>query len=332
MTEYELKQLRLYRQHLTFLSDELTVLHDLNGIQTQFMVNIFHALKIRCKKEVSDALLRESCVKNWTIRGTVHVFAADDLPLFKNNAELYRKTADLPKWKQDWFDFLLQQVAHGVCEREDLKSACVSHNIPQDQLNDLFDSWGGGMRDLCERGFLNYVVQEKKAFVISPDFEPMETKSAQVEMARRYFLHYAPATIQDAAYYFGWTQTKVKEIMRSLPLEELEINGQNLYFLPPLESDVPDIPPVLFLAGFDPLLLGYQKKESIFLPQQYLRAIFNLAGIVMPAILVNGTVAGRWRKKGGKLTIELFDTSIEKKVLKEKAEETFADLKKIEFQ
>lgn len=33
-------------------------------------------------------------------------------------------------------------------------------------------------------------------------------------------------------------------------------------------------------------MLDYQKKESICLPQEHLRGIFNLAGIVMPSILL----------------------------------------------
>lgn len=31
---------------------------------------------------------------------------------------------------------------------------------------------GGVVREMCERGFINYVVQEKKAFCLSPAFTP----------------------------------------------------------------------------------------------------------------------------------------------------------------
>ena len=53
-------------------------------------------------------------------------------------------------------------------------------------------------------------------------------------------------------------------------------------------------------------MLGYEKKESLYLPPEHLRKIFNLAGIVMPAVLLNGQVVGRWRKKNRALAIELF--------------------------
>ena len=66
------------------------------------------------------------------------------------------------------------------------------------------------------------------------------------------------------------------------------------------------IPDCLLLAGFDPLVLGYEKKQSIFLPQEYLRGIFSLSGIVMPPVLLHGSVAGRWKHSGKRLLITQF--------------------------
>ena len=93
------------------------------------------------------------------------------------------------------------------------------------------------------------------------------------------------------------------------------------------------MPQCLFLAGFDQLMLGYEKKESLYLPQEHLRKIFNLAGIVMPALMLNGQVVGKWKQKNGKLTVELFDMvrEKEKKTVTEKAETLWNDLIKIEF-
>ena len=53
-------------------------------------------------------------------------------------------------------------------------------------------------------------------------------------------------------------------------------------------------------------MLGYQKAESVFLPQEYIRGIFNLSGIVMAPILLRGRVAGRWKQREGKLTLTPF--------------------------
>ena len=80
-------------------------------------------------------------------------------------------------------------------------------------------------------------------------------------------------------------------------------------------------------------MLGYEKKESLYLPQEYLRSIFNLAGIVMPPLLLNGQVVGKWKLKNRKLAVEMF-TGLgkqEKGLVEEKAEALWADLIKIEF-
>ena len=48
MTAEELKVRQLTNQYLIVPGDKLTVVRDLCGIQSQFMVNAMHSLKIRC--------------------------------------------------------------------------------------------------------------------------------------------------------------------------------------------------------------------------------------------------------------------------------------------
>ena len=91
-----------------------------------------------------------------------------------------------------------------------------------------------------------------------------------------------------------------------------------------------ELPACLFLAGFDQLMLGYEKTESLFLPREHMRDIFNLAGIVRPAILVNGTVVGWWSLKKRKLKITLFSPA-DQKLIFDTATSLWSDLKQIEY-
>ena len=88
----ELKICQLTNQHLIQPADKMAVIRDLCGVQAQFMVNAMHSLKIRCN-DFKENTAADGLVKNWTVRGTVHVFAESDLPLFIrcNNGEAYRK-------------------------------------------------------------------------------------------------------------------------------------------------------------------------------------------------------------------------------------------------
>jgi hypothetical protein len=203
-----------------------------------------------------------------------------------------------------------------------------------EEVDSMFEAWGGGIRELCERGFMHYVVQEKKAYIASPEFKPIPEEEAKLEIARRYFTNMGPATIHDAMYYTGAKQAEVKNWLKILPVKSFDCEGKTYYYIPNGKCYDKEIPPCIFLAGFDQLMLGYQKKESIYLPQEHLRGIFNLAGIVMPPILLRGMVVGKWKKKNENLTCTLFEavSDREKKIICDTAEELWRSIKKITFE
>jgi hypothetical protein len=226
-------------------------------------------------------------------------------------------------------DLIVDAISQGIDERDALKAVCKKAGMTENESQSLFDPWGGTIRALCEAGRICHKVQEKKAYQLCPAFEPMAEESARIELARRYFSHFGPATVKDAAYFFGTTQTKVKSWLKQLPVTETTLDGKSYFYI---DNGLPadDLPACLFLAGFDQLMLGYEKTESLFLPKEHMRDIFNLAGIVRPAVLVNGTVVGWWNLKNRKLKITLFSPD-EKALIRTAAIRQFIDLKQIEF-
>lgn len=349
MTLEEIKIRQITNQFLVEPADKMTVVHALCGVQAQFMANAMHSLKIRCS-DYQESTLRDGLVKNWTLRGTVHVFAEDDLPLFIhcNNGQNYRRNDwheasfwnqraqwSLTPQRQAYFtEVILEALSHDTeLTREELKGICREHGMTEPEEGSMFDPWGGGIRELCERGFMNYVVQEKKAFCLAPAFTPIPERQAKLEMARRYFTHMAPATIHDAMYYFHATTAQVREWISQLPVSTAEYGGRTYYYIAGNRSYDQNIPRCTFLAGFDPLLLAHEKKESLFLPEEHLRAIFNLAGIVMPALMLDGQVVGKWKKQKGKLRITPFRsvTPEEKKSITDDAQSLWDDITAIIF-
>ena len=327
----EIRLRRLAGQHLIAPADTLSVVRDLCGVQAQFMSNALHALRIRSSEPEGDGL-----VKNWTIRGTVHVFAESDLPLFIRAGDYRKNEWSDPNWwnsRPDWAlgperqrylsDVVLAALAEGPRTREELRELCRAEGMTPAEEGSMFHPWGGGLRQLCER----------KEFHLSPVFEPIPEDEAKLELAKRYFTHYGPATVKDAAYFFGTTQTEVKKWLRSLPAEAVECEGRTYYYIGSECNSGADIPGCIFLAGFDQLMLGYEKKESLFLSREHLRAIFSLAGIVMPAVLLHGRVAGRWKRRGRRLSVELF-SPVEGKdteLIRESAEALWSDISAVEF-
>ena len=333
MTLEEIKLRRLAGQHLLAPTDTQTVVKDLCGVQAQFLSHALLGLSIRCAEVNTDGL-----IKSLTNRGTMHLFSRDDLPLFFHEGRVHslrpvdtlESDAFIGADRKAYFaDLIVDAVSQGIDERETLKAVCEKAGMTESESQSLCDPWGGTIRALCEAGRICHKVQEKKAYQLCPAFEPMAEEPARIELARRYFTHFGPATIKDAAYFFGTTQTKVKSWLKQLPVTETTLDGKSYFYI---DNGLPagELPKCLFLAGFDQLMLGYEKTESLFLPKEHLRDIFNLAGIGRPAILVNGTVVGWWNLKNRKLKITLF-SSAETKQIQRAAESLWPNLKQIEF-
>ena len=329
----ELKLRRLAGQHLLAPSDTQTVVKDLCGVQAQFLSHALHGLSIRCPEVNTDGL-----IKSWTNRGTMHLFSADDLPLFLHEGRTHflravdtlETDAYIDAARKSYFaDLIVEAIAQGIDEREVLKAVCEKAGMTERESQSIFDPWGGTIRALCETGRICHKVQEKKAYQLCPAFEPMAEEPARIELARRYFTHFGPTTVKDAAYFFGTTQRVVKSWMKQLPLSDTTLDGRTYFFI---DAGMPaaELPSCLFLAGFDQLMLGYEKTESLFLPREHMRQIFNLAGIVRPAILVNGNVVGWWNLKNRVLKLTIFSPA-EETLLSDAASRLWPDLKRIEF-
>lgn len=311
MTLHELRMLQLQHSHLLSPASAQQVLRDLCGFQAQFFSNALHALRIRS----IDDCDQDTWIKSWTLRGTMHLFHKDDLPLFFHEGRKVflrsKDTMQTDEWissvrKAYFADLILDLLQGGEKARDELKTACFSAGLTERESESVFDPWGGLLRALCEQGKICHAAQEKKAFRLCPSFTPMDERSAKEELFTRYFIHYGPATIRDAAYFFKMTQAEVNLWLSQLPAEPCEVDGKTYYSIGGTRAAA-ELPVCLFLAGFDPLLLGHEKSESLFLPPEHLRGIFNLAGIVNPAVLLRGRVVGKWKKTNKTLSITLFE-------------------------
>ena len=146
MTLEEIKLRRLAGQHLLAPTDTQTVVKDLCGIQAQFLSHTLHGLSIRCNEIRTDSL-----VKSWTIRGTMHLFSADDLPLFLHEGRTHflrpvdtlESDAYINADRKAYFaDLIVDAVAQGIDERDLLKAICEKAGMTEEESKSLFDPWG----------------------------------------------------------------------------------------------------------------------------------------------------------------------------------------------
>ena len=306
MDSRQRRQIILARQRLTAPADPEAVCRDLNGLQAQFFSYTRHGMATRCRSSLGPDWSR-GLVKSWTVRGTMHLFREADLPLFlhRDRGHFLR---DVDRFTGDQFadearkryfaQVILEGIDSGDGAREDLRLLCRRAGMTDREEEGLFNGWGGLLRAMAEAGMICYQPREEKVFRRCPPFIPMDREAAELELARRYFAHFGPATVGDAAYYFHTSQKQVRAWLGELPVETASWGGRDCFFLDDCRRDFPDVPDCVLLAGFDQLMLGYEKKESVFLPQEHLRGIFNRSGIVLPCLLLEGQAAGQWKVSG----------------------------------
>ena len=246
-------------------------------------------------------------------------------------------TLDTDEWisaerKRYFADLILSAVSEGNNEREGLKQICAKAGMTANEEKSIFNPWGGLIRALCESGRLSHAVSERKALVPCPAFTPMEKDEAECELVRRYFTHYGPAMIRDAVYFFGCKQSDVKRWLDKLPVKAVTCGERTYYYIEETPENR-EIPACIFLAGFDPLMMGYEKTENPFLPQEYLRAVFSLSGIVMPTLLIDGSVGGKWKRTGKRIDVTLFDQASRKTkaMIEDAAGQIWHDVKEVRF-
>ena len=320
MTREEILLRRMAGQYLSAPADMRTAARGLCGVQAQYLSNALHALAIR-STDFSESAAREQLVKSWTLRGTAHVFDPDDLPLFLTCGENCRRNVwDAPSfWNQregwaltpdrqaELTEVIVRALDSGPHTREALKLLCRAHGMTEAEEAAMFDPWGGGLREAFERGFAVYAVCGEKTLLPCPRFAPMAQDAAAVELARRYFTHYGPATIHDAMYFFRAPAREVRRWLEQLPVQAAECGGRTYFYMNMPEAPAGSALDCVFLAGFDPFLLGYEKKESLILPPEHLRRVFSLAGIVFPTVLLHGRICAVWKRKGCSLTVTPFE-------------------------
>lgn len=188
--------------------------------------------------------------------------------------------------------------------REELKILCRAEKMTQEEEKQVFNAWGGLFRYMVERGEV-YQEYGAKRFHRLIDFQPLLREKAELEIAQRYFSGFGPVSLADARYYFKENKSTVLKWMKQLDLKTVEVAGEERFYLGELEEA--ELPDCLFVAGFDQLLLGYEKKANPFFNPKYIRNIYTLTGIVKPVVFYKGRFVATWKRDKGTILLDIFE-------------------------
>jgi hypothetical protein len=292
------------------------------GIQAQVMSAAELALCTRVEglapRDVQAAIFQDrTLVKTWAMRGTLHLLAASELPLYVA-ARDWQQTA---RWSNYFTAFglttsaqqeaFLSAIPHvleqGPLTRKQLADAVASHTgIAQARDFMLSESWGTPLKPAAYRGDLCFGPgQGKTATFMNPrgsigEWQPIEPQQALAELARRYLWAYGPATSDDFRFWWGCGKTLAKTLFHELSeeVEEVEVEGWRAFALRatvPLMQSVEPVEQIHLLPLFDAYTIGAPPRggEPLLAPA-YKSQVFNQQGWAFAVVLVNGSIQGVW--------------------------------------
>jgi hypothetical protein len=336
----EVRARRLARSFLTTRASPdrlLEVVHNLGGVHAQVQASAELQLATRVdgitQQDVREALWeRRELVKAWTLRGTLHLHPADDLPLWLAAARAV--WAGEPQELEAWVD--PKGELHPALGREDVKeirdavlgaldgrcllrkelAAQVVQRVgpkAQGRLLSGFAFFGGAV--LCQGP-----PQGSKITLARPDqwvqhWEELDEHESLREICRRYLRTYGPVTPKDFGEWFASRQFKsadARALFDSIgnELDEVDVDGHAAFVLV-ADTDFPQPEgSVRLLSEYDVYVMGFRERDQL-VPDEARRQVAahgrgkyeGPAGVRF--LMIDGIAAGLWERKKRARRIEL---------------------------
>ena len=273
MTEVNLtERIIRKRMHGLYLSrrceDIETLAHEMLGLHSWFYRNVPFSAIIR-GTDITG--WKTKLTKTWLYRGTLHGVVYEDLPellaLHAGESYLARYFGD--KIVESIADEVLRYMEDGVYSRTEFRRI-FADQYDAELIETMFSPWGGIFVHLARLGKVAFRDMASRDFdLISA--EPTQTFDEVLPgLIRRFFTVYGPATLNDAAWFFGLWKNDVNKL-RELPLDEFYCfdHGGSRYY-DAGDHDTADIPELTLLSGFDPFIVSYSERSAV-LPAEYKR-------------------------------------------------------------
>ncbi|MEH1124402.1 winged helix DNA-binding domain-containing protein [Micromonospora sp. CPCC 206061] len=264
-------------------------------------------------------------VKTRGPRGTVHLLAATDLPLWTGALSAvppppYEQNRELltPDQTDQVVTAIADALLDGDLTTEELTDQVTARTGPWagDRVMDAFQGkwprWIAAMGAATRRGAMCYGPNRGRTTTYTsparwlPGFAPMDSQAALAELVRRYLHAYGPATPAHLAQWLAAPKRWAQELFDSLDLEQVTVDGK-LGYVVAGDTDFPTdtVSGLWLLPYFEAYTIGCHPRERLFPGLAGQRALGGGQAGSYPVLLVDDTVAGVWhqRRSGRRLTI-----------------------------
>ncbi|HSW91697.1 MAG TPA: winged helix DNA-binding domain-containing protein [Candidatus Saccharimonadales bacterium] len=314
MSPTDIATLRLYSQHITqadFSTPE-AVVSWMGAMQAQDYAGALWAIGLRSPHltavDIEKAIADRTIIRTWPMRGTLHFVAAKDArwmlhllaPRIIARSATRRRQLGIDDDVITKSRQILEKTLAGsvVLTRTELCRILEEAGIPTGEQRGIWI-----LHLLAEMGVLCFGPHEGRqpTFVLLEEWIPQVAELSKEEslatLASRYFTSHGPATLKDFA---GWGQLPISEARLAINLADTTLTkstvGNTDYWHPPNLPAVPSESTAFLLPGFDEFMLGYKDRSPALALEHSQKIIPGNNGMFMPTIVVNGQVAGTWKR------------------------------------
>ena len=282
------------------------------------------------RAEIRRALWTERrLVKTLGPRGTVHLLAAGDLPMWIGALAALppARSGHAPdvRLTPEQTDAVVAAIASALDGAEltadELGAAVVAAtgswagDLVMPAFQGLWPRWRQAIATAAHRGALCFGPGRGRTVTYTsprrwlPGFRPADAPTALAWIVGRYLYAYGPATPQHFAQWLGAPRRWATALFDSLAgaLQQVEVEGTPAW-VSAGDTAVPAPAPrgVRLLPYFDAYVVGCQPREQLFPGAAAARALSptGQAGNY-PVLLIDGTVAGVWHQRRAGRTLDV---------------------------
>jgi hypothetical protein len=278
---------------------------------------------------VREALWTErSLIKTRGPRGTVHLLASADLPMWTGALSATPPppyaTGGAALLTPEQTDQVVAAISDLLADAEltveEMTEGIVARTGPwagdrvMDAFQDKWPRWVQAMGTASNRGAMCFGPNRGRKVTYTsparwlPGFRPMEPKSALGELVRRYLHAYGPATPAQFARWLAAPARWATELFDSLAgeLQEVDLAGERTWVVAG-DTGAPADPPrgMRLLPYFDAFAVGCHPRELLFPGRAGQRALAGGQAGNFPVLLVDGVVAGVWHQRRSGRRVEI---------------------------
>jgi hypothetical protein len=134
----------------------------------------------------------------------------------------------------------------------------------------------------------------------------LNREKALDKIARTYFISHGPAQLKDFSWWSGIAEKEAGYALDRIKsgLKHAILNGRTYWYSPHAEMVARDSPSVFLLSIYDEYTIAYKDRGDISQTRDIERMI-SMGNALTAVIIVNGRVAGTWKRTLKKKTIEI---------------------------